>query len=194
MQRKGFASVRLAQTALESAWGEATPKDIDTGRESFNLTGVKGRGPAGSVRCWTWEVVNGRDVKVIAEFRAYDSFEEHIAERDKIFDWNNYDGYRAATTWQDACDALQSAPMPYATDPSYASKLKAIIEANNFDRFDSYVFVDVPGDAPFADELRELKAAGIVNGQNDGRLNLSEESVRTIIICRRMIDAAKGAK
>jgi flagellum-specific peptidoglycan hydrolase FlgJ len=186
----GFASVRLAQIALESAWGDATPKDIDSGRESYNLTGVKGRGPAGSVRSWTWEVVGGKDVKIIAEFRAYESFEQHIIERDRIFDWSNYDAYRAAKTPEEAVHALCHAPAPYATDPAYEAKLLALIEKYGLKRFDG-PFRDVLWTDAFADELADMKAKGYVKGGTDGKLSMSIESIRVLVICRRMIEGSK---
>lgn len=189
----GFASVRLAQIALESAWGEATPHDLDTGKPSYNLTGVKGSGPAGSVLAWTHEVINGETVKVRALFRAYHSFEEHILERDKIFEWDNYDGYRAAKSPEAACWALQRAPMAYATDPNYADKLIAIIEAHGFERFDRWLWADVPEDHRFYDELSQMKQAGYLRGEkSDGRLGLSEEAIRVLVVAHRMLAGARS--
>jgi flagellum-specific peptidoglycan hydrolase FlgJ len=187
IQNGGFASVRLGQIALESAWGESTPVDLRTGKHSFNLTGVKGEGPNGSVTAPTMEEIDGKWVMSLADFRAYHNYAEHILERDRIFEWENYDAYRKAETWEDAVDALQSAPEPYATDSHYAEKLKAIIRENGFDRFDGYVFVDVPPDHPFAGELREMRETGVLHGQADGFLNLSMEAIRVLVICKRMV-------
>lgn len=180
MRKHGqFASVRLAQIAIESNWGEDEPLDLATSRRSFNLTGVKGVGPAGSVRAWTWEVENGEDVRVIAEFRAYHDYGEHIIERDRIFiDWpENYGAYLNARNPEEACKALQSAPAPYATDPQYAEKLIAIIVANDFKRFDS-VFLDVPDNEWYADDVRFLRDAGIVNGDENGNYRPDDSLTR----------------
>jgi flagellum-specific peptidoglycan hydrolase FlgJ len=186
----GFASVRLAQTALESAWGDATPKDVTSGKESYNLTGVKGVGPAGSVKAWTNEEIDGRVVRVLAVFRAYHDFNEHIAERDKIFAWSNYDLYRAARTPEEAIHGLVAAPFPYATDPAYEAKLLALIEKYDLKRFDG-PFRDVLWTDAFADELADMKAKGYVKGGTDGKLSMSIESIRVLVICRRMIEGSK---
>lgn len=183
----GFASVRLAQLIQEAGFSVATPRDIDTGRESYNLTGVKGVGPAGSVRAWTTEWNGTKYVDTIAYFRAYDSFEQHVMERDRIFEWSNYDAYRAAKTPEDACRALQNAPMPYATDPGYAAKLIAVIEEYDLKRFDTWPFADVPGDAWYADFVRRMKSTGVMNGYRDGYLRMSEESIRTLMMAERLI-------
>lgn len=200
LKNGGFASVRMAQIALESAWGEAVPTDIYNGRNSFNLTGVKGVGPAGYVWSWTEEYdptnpkakPNGY-VDEIAKFRAYESFDQHITERDRIFlDWpSNYGAYLAAKTPEEACWALQNAPLAYATDPSYASKLIVTIEANDFKRFDRYLFVDVGPDHRFYGEIKAMKDAGYVRGESDGRLGLPDEAIRVLVITRRMIEAKR---
>lgn len=173
----GFISVRLAQIALESAWGEATPKDIETGAESYNLTGVKGDGPAGHVRAWTWEVVNGENVRVIANFRAYHSYDEHVVERDRIFEWSNYDAYRAAKTPEEAIHALCHAPAPYATDPAYEAKLLDIIAKYDLKRFDG-PFADVRPDAWYAGDVAFLKSACIVSGDSNGNFRPNDALTR----------------
>ena len=62
-----FASVTIAQAALETGWGQFIPVDKYTGKLSYNLFGVKGVGPAGSVTCQTWEVIDGKKVVVDAQ-------------------------------------------------------------------------------------------------------------------------------
>lgn len=193
LKNGGFASVRLAQIALESGWGESEPIDIYTGKRSYNLTGVKGVGPAGSVKAWTHEWDGSKYVKVLAEFRAYHSYEEHIFERDKIFEWSNYDAYRAAKTPEEAVYALVNAPKPYATDPNYASKLLKIINDHNFKIYDRYIFVDVGPDHPFYNELKAMKERGYVRGRSDGYLALSEEAVRVLVIAWRMFNDVRAS-
>lgn len=190
----GFASVRLAQIALESGWAKYTPKDIDTGKESYNLTGVKGVGPAGSVLAWTEEWDGTRMVKVKDFFRAYNSYEEHILERDSIFEWDNYDAYRAAKTPDDACRALQNAPMPYATDPEYADKLIGTMNANGFKEWDVLQpFPDMPADAWYAEAAAGLKALGALQGDEKGNLNPSAPLTRAeaVALLWRVLKALK---
>jgi len=183
----GFASVRLGQIALESGWAKYVPVDIYDGRYSYNLTGVKGEGPAGFVTCWSdeWNPITKKMEPYLSDFRAYHSYEQHIIERDRIFLWSNYDGYRSATTPWQACWALQNAPMPYATDPDYATKLIATITANNFTRFDA-PFLDTPNDAWYAQDLRELKDGGFLKGDDQGRLAISPEGIRLLVIMNRI--------
>lgn len=189
----GFASVRLAQIILESNWASSTPKDLDTGAESFNLTGVKGVGPAGSVRCWTWEHVDGKDVKVVDSFRAYHSFPEHIIERDRIFlDWReNYGAYLDAKSPEEAIHALTHARYPYATDPTYESKLLDIIASYDLKRFDSWPFADVDAHAWYAEDVAAMKSYGFVKGDENGNLGLSDEGIRLLVILRRMYESLR---
>lgn len=63
------AAVTVAQAIIETGWGKHTIG------EAKNLFGIKGRGPAGSVRAPTREFINGQWVTVNADFAKYDSFE-----------------------------------------------------------------------------------------------------------------------
>lgn len=75
--------IHAGQWALESNWGRATPKDIYTGRNSWNFFGYKGDagpGPAGNVVAWTYEEINGRMERVEAPFRAYDNVVQSIED------------------------------------------------------------------------------------------------------------------
>lgn len=125
--------VQAAQWALETGWGAATPKDLQTGQESHNLFGVKGEGPGGSVRARTKEFVNGREVETVASFRAYNSPLESIVEHAHLLTTSRYAPARAAGTdvhrW-----AQMLGPLGYATDPAYGSKLSQIIRENGWDR------------------------------------------------------------
>jgi hypothetical protein len=70
-----FASVTLAQWALESAFGRAEPAG------SNNPFGIKAVAGQPSVSAWTHETLNGRYVSVIQNFAAFanidDAFEAH---------------------------------------------------------------------------------------------------------------------
>lgn len=50
--------------------------DKYSGKISYNLFGIKGKGPNGSVTYNTWEVYNGKTYYVDADFRAYNSVQE----------------------------------------------------------------------------------------------------------------------
>lgn len=66
-----------AQAILESGWGEHAP--------SYNLFGIKGTGPAGTQKLLTTEYINGRPVKVYANFRAYHNYGESLEDHTNLF-------------------------------------------------------------------------------------------------------------
>jgi N-acetyl-anhydromuramyl-L-alanine amidase AmpD len=47
-------------------------------------------------------------------------------------------------------------------------------------------FLDVPADAWYAQDLADMKAAGLLRGQDDGRLAMSDESIRLLVVMNRM--------
>lgn len=115
------AAVTLAQVALESGWGQHSIA-------GYNLFGIKGHGPAGTVRLPTHEVINGQYVGVEANFAMYHSYAEAVTEHGKLF----HNGYynRAITEYQRDRDPRAFARNIngiYATAPDYASKLIGIM-------------------------------------------------------------------
>lgn len=124
----------IAQAALESAWGEST---ITT--KGNALFGIKaGKNWSGKVlNAKTHEVVNGETVYLTDGFRAYSTW------RDSIIDHSNflrriprYTKVLDTTSGYDAAEELQKAG--YATDPSYASKLKNIIATYGLEEYNDY--------------------------------------------------------
>lgn len=117
------ACVSMAQWALESAYG----RSLSGANNPFGIKWRPAFGPNFRT-VWTWEVVNGKVVKVQARFASFSSY-------DKAFDTHGYmlarnDGYygrsrRHMENWRAYVQAI--API-YATDPLYASKLIRIIE------------------------------------------------------------------
>ena len=87
----------IAQLIQEVGWDLRTPKDIDTGRESYNLGNIKGTGPAGSVTIWTTEYYNGVKTRVKAKFRAYHDYGEAI---DDHFALLRKERYVKAGVWE----------------------------------------------------------------------------------------------
>lgn len=129
-----FASVTIAQAILETGWGRFVPVDKYTGQNSYNLFGIKGTGPAGSVLSDTWEVFNGERVEVEDRFRAYHSYAESIADHGALLMQERYDRVREAPTPEKACYALYRCG--YATDPDYPYKLITLIEEYNLKQYD----------------------------------------------------------
>jgi flagellum-specific peptidoglycan hydrolase FlgJ len=130
------ASVTIAQAILESYWGSSR-----LAREANNYFGIKAQthqGTAGSVWMDVWEVIGGRNVVQQQAFRAYDTVAESIVDHGLFFLQNG----RYASAMAARADPRQFAReinrAGYATDPSYASKLIALM-----DRYDLYRYDDV---------------------------------------------------
>lgn len=123
------AAFIIGQAAHESGWGRHEIRNAD-GSTSHNLFGIKaGSNWAGKVaRITTTEYVDGVPRKVVAKFRAYDSYQ------DAFLDWasliKNSPRYaQVIAEGQSAhgfAQGLQRAG--YATDPAYASKLGRVIQ------------------------------------------------------------------
>lgn len=118
------AAVTTAQAILESAFGQKVPTDLYTKQYSYNLFGVKGVGPAGSVSVVTHEVKAGVRIGIVDKFEAYFSFEGSIAGRTAFLKRNRrYKELFELTDPVEWAEGLQK--KGYATDPNYA---KALIE------------------------------------------------------------------
>ena len=124
------ASVTVAQAIIETGWGKHTIG------EAKNLFGIKGRGPAGSVRAPTREFINGQWVTVNADFAKYDSFEQSISEHARFFLRNRR--YARALQFKTDPDtfAREIHKAGYATAPNYADQLIALMRKYNLYRFD----------------------------------------------------------
>ncbi|MBO9606621.1 MAG: glucosaminidase domain-containing protein [Paenibacillaceae bacterium] len=138
LRREGspvFASVRIAQAALETGW---------TLNKWNNLVGFKvGSGETNAY--WkgnyyyggTWEVYDGKRKDIMAAFRAYDSIASGFRDQDLLFTgWNNYRLVCAAKTPEEQCRAFMKTPLKYATDPDYAEKLLAIMDTHDLKAHD----------------------------------------------------------
>ena len=124
------ASVTVAQAIVETGWGKHT---IGAAK---NLFGIKGRGPAGSVRAPTREYINGKWITVDADFAKYDSFEQSITEHARFFLRNRR--YAPALKFKDDPDTFSREihKAGYATAPNYAEALIALMRQHNLYRFD----------------------------------------------------------
>ncbi len=122
------AQFMLGQAALESGWGKSEIRGAD-GRQSFNLFGIKaGDGWKGrSVDVATTEYVDGKPQRVVAAFRAYDSYADAFRDYANLLRANpRYRNVIAQA--QDAAGFAQGLQRAgYATDPDYARKLMSVI-------------------------------------------------------------------
>lgn len=117
----------LAQAALETGWGRAVIGNGEGG-SSHNLFGIKSagrwRGPSATVS--TLEVRDGVARRENAAFRVYDSIEHSV--RDLVRTLGGSSRYQDVVGASDAegyADAIGRSG--YATDPSYARKLREIL-------------------------------------------------------------------
>lgn len=115
------AEVTLAQAALESGWAESPIG-------GYNIFGIKGSGPAGTVSVRTHEFYNGKRVNISDNFAKYNNFYEAIQRHGKLFHNGYYD--KAVTQYAKDSNAtrfIDNIHGIYATDPKYSQKLKTII-------------------------------------------------------------------
>ncbi|MES2886577.1 MAG: flagellar assembly peptidoglycan hydrolase FlgJ [Pseudomonadota bacterium] len=122
------ASFMVAQAAHESGWGRREIKMPD-GSNSFNVFGIKAGGQwTGKVaEVTTTEYINGQPRKVVAKFRAYDSYDAAFKDYARMLKTSpRYSQVVAnASTAAGFAQGLQRAG--YATDPAYADKLTRVI-------------------------------------------------------------------
>ncbi len=133
MGRTGvLASLTIAQAILESNWGKSglTVK----GKALFGIkAGSSWKGK--TINMQTGEVFDGKSVTIQANFRAYGSWEESIADHSKLFTTlARYQNLIGVTDYKRACMLVQKDG--YATDPKYADKLINIIETYKLYEFD----------------------------------------------------------
>ena len=122
------ASYLLGQAGHETGWGKREIKGAG-GENSFNLFGIKaGASWKGKVaEITTTEYVGGLAKKLVAKFRAYDSYQDAFKDYARMMsDSPRYAKVmQQSSTPQAFASGLQKAG--YATDPDYAAKLSRAI-------------------------------------------------------------------
>lgn len=112
------AEVILAQAALESGWGKHAIG-------GYNIFGIKGSGPAGSVSLATHE---GSGKASRARFAKFHNFHEAIVEHGKMYNNGAYSkGMSAYAKNKDAFAFVDAIASAYATAPDYASQVKSVM-------------------------------------------------------------------
>lgn len=118
----------LGQAGHETGWGRHEIKGRD-GEPSFNLFGIKATGGwKGKVaEIVTTEYVDGVAKKMVAKFRAYDSYEDSFRDYARLI--TQSPRYAQVSQQTDSVQAFASGLQKagYATDPEYASKLSRAI-------------------------------------------------------------------
>jgi peptidoglycan hydrolase FlgJ len=130
-QASGIPSAfMLGQAGHETGWGRSEITKAD-GSPSYNLFGIKATpGWTGKVaEITTTEYVNGAAQKVVAKFRAYDSYEDSMRDYARMI--TQSPRYAQVSQQTDSAQAYASGLQKagYATDPDYASKLSRAINS-----------------------------------------------------------------
>lgn len=137
-----YASVMIAQAALESGWGNSGLAQAP----NYNLFGIKGEYNGNSTTVDTLEDDGtGNYYQIQAGFRQYDNYSQSLQDYANVLTGDNdpnnwrykfYEGARlsSANTYQDATAHLTGR---YATDTSYGTKLNNIIQTYNLTQYDS---------------------------------------------------------
>ena len=140
-------SVTIAQGMVESANGNS-----ELARKANNLFGIKASTPwkGEKYKKTTSEFVNGKYIKVDADFRKYKSWEESVKDHGEFFKSTPtrvklYEPVYTAKDWQTAVNALTGT---YATSPTYAQTLTKRIEDYRLNRYDPVMVQDDPVLAP----------------------------------------------
>jgi flagellar protein FlgJ len=122
------ASFMVGQAGHETGWGKHEIK-MKGGAPSHNLFGIKAGGSwTGKVaEITTTEYINGAAKKVIAKFRAYDSYEDSFRDYARLITQSPRYAQASQQTGSALAFAQGLQKAGYATDPDYASKLSRAI-------------------------------------------------------------------
>lgn len=163
-----LASLTIAQAILESNNGNSTLT-----REANALFGIKATNWRGKI--WTGKTIEyynpNSPVAITAGFRAYNSWEDSIADHSKLLTGaSRYKSVVGETDYKKACEAIHKAG--YATDPQYATKLIKLIEDNKLTVFDKEIVV-IKEDAELYSAVSRIIHSGInVNFNSWKRIDL----------------------
>lgn len=127
-------SVTIAQAILESGWGKSTLTV-----KGNALFGIKaGKSWTGRrLNCSTWEIYDGKRTDIVDAFRAYDSWEESVADHSAFLAGiARYKNIVGNTDAEEVCRLLQQDG--YATATNYAASLIKLINQYNLTRYDAF--------------------------------------------------------
>lgn len=138
-QQALYPSLMIAQAAHESNYGRSSLASPPY----YNLSGIKGTHNGNSTLMWTWEVLGGVRVDVLAGFRQYPSYDASLQDYANLmrnglsWDRNYYSGtWRSNTSsvWQ----VLDNGGLRgYATDPNYFAAIRRIINQFDLTKYDT---------------------------------------------------------
>lgn len=118
-----MAKLAAAQALLESGIASSKGPSSLAGKYN-NLFGIKGSGTAGSVNMRTGEHLNGRDVKINANFAANRTVEDSFQQHKKLMGNSRYRKVLSSQSFEQAAYEVRAAG--YATDPNYTRSLISV--------------------------------------------------------------------
>lgn len=125
-----YASVMLAQAAIESEYGKS-----ELTSKYNNYFGIKAHDNNQSVLFKTKEYEDGNEVTITDGFSVYPSADRCFLDYARLLGLGpTYASVREAATPEEAAWAVQTSG--YATDPSYAKKIISIIYEYDLTRYD----------------------------------------------------------
>ena len=130
-----YASVMIAQAALESGWGNSA---LST--QGDHLFGVKWNGTGNYVTMPTQEYYGGQWHTINAKFQSYNSYYDSLTGYAQLIKNNfpNSTRANAATPQIAAANLKYGVYGSYATDPNYANSLDRMISDYGLTRYDVY--------------------------------------------------------
>lgn len=134
-------SVTIAQAILESGWGKS--QLTIKGKALFGIkAGADWTGKR--MNCKTWEILDGKRVDMTDAFRAYDSWEESVADHSAFLGGlARYKNLVGKTDAEEVCRLLQQDG--YATAPNYADTLIKLIRQHDLTVYDGFTGWKVKG-------------------------------------------------
>lgn len=117
----------VAQAALETGWGKSIIRTGDGG-SSYNLFGIKTHQSwsGDSARVLTTEYRDGKPVREVAKFRAYDSYAQSFEDYVSFLQGNGRYQKALSATENPERFVRELQQAGYATDPNYARKISQI--------------------------------------------------------------------
>ena len=130
-----YASVMIAQAALENGWGNSA---LST--QGHNLFGVKWNGTGNYVTMPTQEYYGGQWHTINAKFQSYNSYYDSLTGYAQLIknNFSNSTRTNAATPQIAAANLKYGVYGSYATDPNYANSLDRMISDYGLARYDVY--------------------------------------------------------
>lgn len=134
-----LASLTASQAFIESNKG-------NSGLAKYNnLFGMKGTYNGQAVKMWTTEYYNGTPQRVLANFRAYPSWQESVNDHSALFNrLKRYENLRGLKDYKLACKYVKQDG--YATSPSYEQTLLSCINKYKLYLWDAEVLGESPGE------------------------------------------------